>query len=61
MDHESLEIAIDLIFKSLDKSDINVFDKIELLKNIQNFLKVEYYDENIRILDRENYKRRFKK
>lgn len=56
--NESLEEVEDLIIKSLEKSDIPLYDKLELLLNLRLFL--EDYENNIKVLKRsknENNKR----
>lgn len=51
MQKESLEIASELIFKVIDESDINLFDKVELLRNLRTLLSVENYEKDIQILE----------
>lgn len=54
MNKESLEKAILLILDSLDKSDIPLQDKLEIMINIRHFLNVDKYDNNLKILSKEN-------
>ena len=54
MNKENLEKAILIILNSLDKSDIALQDKLELMINIRQFLNVDKYDNNIKILSKEN-------
>lgn len=58
MTNDSLDQALEIIIKAIEKSDISVYDKVELLININLFLKD--YDNNIKVLKRgknENSKR----
>lgn len=48
MQKESLEIAVDIIIDALDKSDINIMDKVELMRNLKTLL--ENYEEDIQVL-----------
>lgn len=48
MQKESLEIAVDIIIDALDKSDINIMDKVELMRNLKTLL--ENYEEDIHVL-----------
>ena len=54
MQKESLKKTQDKIAKVMNKVDIPITDKIELLINIMHFLDVEKYEENIKILSRNN-------
>ena len=54
MNKESLEKAILVILDSLDKSDIPLQDKLEIMINIRHFLNVDKYDNNLKILSKEN-------
>ena len=56
MKSESLETARVLILDLLDKSDIEVFDKTELIINLMQFLNEMKYDDNIKILRKEHSK-----
>ena len=58
MQKESLEIASEIIFKAIDESNINIVDKVELLRNLRNLLDSENYDRDIKILEL-NQKRRW--
>ena len=53
MKSKSLNQAIDMIIKNLDKMDINEQDKVELMINLREFLKTKNYKENIRVLKKE--------
>ena len=55
MQKESLEEAIKVIIESIEKLNINIYDKLELMLNIYHFL--DNYNENVRNLN-ENIKRR---
>ena len=52
MKKESLEEAILMIINRLDKSDINIQDKLELMINLRCFLNVDKYENNIKILSK---------
>jgi hypothetical protein len=56
MKNTSLEKATELIFEAIDKSDINIIDKFELLLNLKYFLDKERYKDNIKTLSRRNSK-----
>lgn len=56
MKNTSLEKATELIFEAIDKSDINIIDKCELLFNLKYFLDKEKYEDNIKTLSRRNSK-----
>jgi len=49
---ENLEKAILIILNSLDKSDIPLQDKLELMINLRCFLNVDKYENNIKILSK---------
>lgn len=48
MTSDSLDQALEIIIKAIEKSDISVYDKVELLININLFLKD--YEDNIKVL-----------
>ena len=50
MNKENLEKAILIILNSLDKSDIPLQDKLELMINLRCFLNVDKYENNIKSL-----------
>lgn len=50
MKKESLEEALDVIIDSIDKSDIDIVDKVELMINLKEFLNKISYEENIKTL-----------
>lgn len=50
MKKESLEEVGDLLIKSIETSNITLYEKIELLLNLRLFL--EDYDNNIKVLKR---------
>lgn len=52
MNKDSLEKAILIILDSLDKSDMPVQDKLELMINLRCFLNVDKYENNIKILSK---------
>lgn len=52
MEKESLEIVQEKIVNVLNELDIPIYDKVELLINLVNFLDIEQYEENIKILRR---------
>lgn len=53
MTQESLDIALDLIFDVIMKSDINTLDKYELLKNLRELLTdVNTYEQDIKTLQK---------
>lgn len=52
MKEDSLIKAILIIVDSLDKSDIPVQDKLELMINLRCFLNVDKYENNIKILSK---------
>lgn len=56
MKSKSLNQAIDMIIENLDKMDINIQDKVELMINLREFLQPKYYKENIRVLQKERCK-----
>lgn len=58
MKKESLEIAIDLIIDAIDKSDIDITDKVELMRNLSELLKPENYEHDLKILTLQNKNRR---
>ena len=60
MQKESLELAINTIIESIEKLNINIYDKLELMLNIRNFLDERLYDENIKVLN-QNIKRKVRR
>lgn len=52
MKEDSLIKAILIIVDRLDKSDIPVQDKLELMINLRCFLNVDKYENNIKILSK---------
>lgn len=52
MNKNSLIKAILIIFDAIDKSDIPVQDKLELMINLRCFLNVDKYENNIKILSK---------
>lgn len=52
MKQDSLIKAILIIVDSLDKSDIPLQDKLELMINLRCFLNVDKYENNIKILSK---------
>ena len=60
MQKESLELAINTIIESIEKLDINMYDKVELMINLRNFLDERLYNENIKVLN-QNIKRKVRR
>ena len=56
MDKESLKTARKLILSSVDNSVINIVDRVELIINLDKFLSEDNYEDNIKILRKENAK-----
>ena len=50
MNDDSLETAMKAIIKTLEETDINQIDKIELMINITRLLSKENYKEDIKTL-----------
>ena len=50
MKKQNLEEASRIIIHSLNVSKIEQLDKVELMKNINNFLDPNEYDDNIKVL-----------
>lgn len=59
MEKESLIKTAIATFNAIDKLDINNCDKVELLTNLRLFLNVDTYDNNIKVLSKEQDKRRW--
>lgn len=59
MEKESLIKTAIATFNAIDKLDINACDKVELLNNLRLFLNVDTYDNNIKVLSKEQDKRRW--
>lgn len=53
MNDDELNKALDLIIDLLNKSDLSITSKTELMINISNFLQPKYYKENIKVLEKE--------
>lgn len=58
MEKESLIIASNLIIDVIDRSNINIVDKVELMRNLSELLKEENYKRDIEILQIEQQKRK---
>lgn len=59
MDKESLKLARDIILKEIGNNrKINSTDKAELVINLWNFLDSEKYDNNIKVLMKNDKKKR---
>lgn len=57
MKQESLDVALDLIFKNIMESDIDTLDKYELLKNLKELLTdVNTYNQDIKTLQKSRKK-----
>lgn len=56
---DSLDEVLPQVLTTIEKSDIDFYDKVELLLNLRLFLNSENYENNIKILQRETkrYKR----
>lgn len=54
MDKESLIKAKEIIIKALLESNIELIDKIEIALNTNLFLNEEKYENNIKVLRKEN-------
>lgn len=52
MKKESLEEAILDIINMLDKKEMDLLEKIELMNNLRLFLNPYKYEENVRILEK---------
>ena len=52
MNDDELNKALDLIIDLLNKSDLSITSKTELMINISKFLQPKYYKENIRVLEK---------
>ena len=48
MNDDELNKALDLIIDLLNKSDLSITSKTELMINISKFLQPKYYKENIK-------------
>ena len=57
MKSKSLNQTIDMIIENLDKMEMNEQDKVELMLNLKEFLQPKYYKENIKVLEKERFKR----
>lgn len=57
MKQESLEKAIELIIEALEKGDIEICDKTELILNESKFLDKDKYEKNIKVLQKHIDKR----
>lgn len=57
MKQESLEKAIELIIEALEKGDIEIIDKTELILNESKFLDKDKYEKNIKVLQKHIDKR----
>ena len=60
MQKESLDLALNTMIESIEKLDINMYDKLELMINLRNFLDERLYDENIKVLN-QNIKRKVRR
>lgn len=59
MSKESIIKALEMIIKVLDESDIDIFDRTELMINISHFLDEKQYEENIKKLNYEKKRSRY--
>lgn len=53
MNDDELNKALDLIIDLLNKSDLSITSKTELMINISKFLQPKNYKENIKVLEKE--------
>ncbi len=53
---ESLNKALNVCFKAIDNAKIDKVDKVELLINLMQFLDNKEYENNIKILRKEQKK-----
>ena len=58
MNDDSLEKAMKAIIKTLEETDINQIDKIELMINITRLLSKENYKEDIKTLKLKDKRRK---
>ena len=56
MKGESLEKAVDACVEAIEKLDIDIQDKVELMLNISAFLKIKYYPQTIALLQAQRSK-----
>ena len=56
MDKKSLEIATNIIINAIAETEMEITDRIELMINLREFLKPTKYEENIKVLRKENNK-----
>ena len=52
MNDDELNKALDLIIDLLNKSDLSITSKTELMINISKFLQPKNYKENIKVLEK---------
>lgn len=57
MKKESLIKAREIIMQSLSESNINNLDKLELMLNVNHFLQENEYENNIKVLVKNNKRR----
>lgn len=60
MNKKSLEKAREIIFDALKNSTISDLDKVELMMNVDNFLRSENYDDNIKTLNIRRLERKWR-
>lgn len=58
MNKDSLVKARELVFNIINKSDIDLLDKYELLLNLYYLLDPFSYEESIKVLEKERIKNR---
>jgi hypothetical protein len=61
MNKESLIKAKQIVLEAINGLDIEDYDKIELLINLNTYLNPENYEDDTKVLMREFFKRREKK
>ena len=57
MNIESLKIVRNAILETISELEIDITDRVELMKNIYNFLDNKDYDDNIKTLAKRKYRR----
>lgn len=60
MDKESLIKARKIVLEAIDNLDINDFDRIELLINLNTYLNPDTYEDDTKVLMGEFFKRKVK-
>ena len=58
MEDTSLEKAVNAFIETIDRLEIPIVDKVELMTNLRHFLDPENYRSNIELLAKEQNQRR---